>query len=118
MSIEWSSGMGKRQRILCVCQGGNCRSVHLAYLLKYRYGADALACGYEGNANDTLEMLSNWADIIIVVQAFMKEKILVAQQHKVRVFDVGVDRFFKPNVELIELFDDMVQDNMKATEEV
>ena len=106
----------QRQRILCVCQGGNSRSVHLAYLLKYRYGVDALACGWEGNSHDTVEMLCEWADIIIVVQAFMKEKILIEQQHKVRVFDVGVDRFFQPNVELLELFDEMIKNNIRSIE--
>lgn len=115
--IKWHNGIGKnRQKILCLCQGGNSRSVHLAYLLKYRYGADALACGWEGNSHDTVEMLCAWADFIIIVQEFMREKILIEHQHKVHVFDVGIDRFFRPNMELLELFDGMILQNIKTTE--
>lgn len=116
MTIKWSSGMGKRQKILCVCQGGNSRSVHLAYLLKYRYGVDAIACGWEGNEPATVEMLCEWAERIIVVEAFMKPKVNEEFQHKVRIFDVGPDRFFQPNVELLEIFDDMIQNNIRSVE--
>lgn len=106
----------ERQKILCVCQGGNSRSVHLAYLLKYKYGADALNCGWQGNAPATLKMLCEWAEFIILVEEWMREKISQEYHYKVRVFDVGPDRFFQPNMELIELFDQMIVKNIKATE--
>ena len=84
--------------------------------MKYRYGADALACGWEGNSAVTMIMLCNWADIIIVVQEAMKEKVIEDCRHKVSVFDVGVDRFFNPNVELLTLFDNMIQHNIHSVE--
>lgn len=88
----------------------------MAYLLKYRYGADALACGWEGNTNDTVEMLCAWAEIILVVEAFMKPKVNDEFQHKVRVFDCGPDRFFQPNVELLAIFDGMIKNNIRSIE--
>lgn len=108
--------MGQRQKILCLCQGGNSRSVHLAYLLKYQYGADALNCGWEGNSAATVKMLCAWAEIIIVVEEFMKPKVNEEFQHKVRVFDCGPDRFFQPNVELLAIFDEMIQNNIRSVE--
>lgn len=103
-----------KQKILCVCQGGNSRSVHLAYVLKYRYGVDALACGWEGNEPATVEMLCEWAERIIVVEEFMIEKIADKHQPKVRCFDVGPDRFFQPNIELLQLFDGMIAKNIRT----
>lgn len=82
-------------RFLCVCQGGNCRSVSLAYVLKYDFGQDALACGWEGNRPETVEFLcSAWEPryIILLQQEFLK--YVPERFHaKVRVVDVGPDRF-------------------------
>jgi len=51
-------------KILCVCKMGNVRSVTAARILKAR-GHDALAAGLHRNSLDTLEMLSEWADLIL-----------------------------------------------------
>jgi len=107
----------RKQRILCVCQGGNCRSVHLAYVLKYSYGVDALACGYEGNTHSTLEMLCGWSDYIIVVQPQMMSYIPERFQEKVRVFDVGPDRFFQPNNELLDLFNEKIIGQIRSIDD-
>lgn len=88
--------------------------MHLAYLLKYRYGADALNCGFEGNAPTTVKMLCEWADFIIVVEAHMKHRISEEYHYKTRVFDCGPDRFFNPNKELLEIFDTMILTNIKS----
>jgi hypothetical protein len=74
-----------------MCQGGNCRSVACAYLLKYKYGMDALACSWEANSADTLKMLFQWADAIIVMEGWMKKKVPTDYHSKVFVIDVGQD---------------------------
>ena len=107
----------ERVRVLCVCQGGNCRSVHLAYLLKYQYHMDALACGYEGNTTKTLVMLANWAEKIVVLEAHMRANIPLEFQQKVTVLDVGKDRFFNPNTELIEILDGMIRRQILGIED-
>jgi len=106
-----------KARVLCVCQGGNSRSVHLAYLLKYQYHMDALACGYEGNTEDTLWMLCNWADKIAILQACMQNCIPLEFQQKVFVMDVGPDKYFLPNHELLDLLDTMIRQQMLGIED-
>lgn len=78
-------------KILCMCQGGNSRSVALGFLMKYRYGEDALACSWEKNSPDTLKMLFEWADKIIVLQAHFVQYIPAEYHAKVGVVDVGPD---------------------------
>jgi predicted protein tyrosine phosphatase len=85
--------MDRKLRVLCVCQGGNVRSVCLATRLKQKHRLDALACGYEKNSADTVKMLADWADVIVVMEERMIPRIPTKQQHKVRVCEVGPDRF-------------------------
>jgi hypothetical protein len=83
-----------KSKIVCLCQGGNSRSVALAYLLKYHYKVDALACGWEKNEANTLIMLYEWADVICILQ---KEFIIYVPEKfhgKVDIFDVGPDVWF------------------------
>ena len=93
---------GNSKKVLCVCRGGNSRSVGLAYTLKYCFGHDALACGVEGNDSETVEMLCNWAEYIICMRPEFKEKIPSKFWHKTEVLDVGYDRYFNPHPDLIE----------------
>lgn len=78
---------------LCVCEGGNVRSVTLAYILKQERGLNALACSWRFNDAETLSMLYEWANKIIVMQANMKDKIPEEYQSKTEVCDVGPDRW-------------------------
>ena len=103
----------RKQRILCVCRGGNVRSVHLAYLLKYRYGFDALAAGFEGNTPATLRYLCEWAELIIIVQPYMQSAIPKCFHAKLALYDVGEDRWMALNVELLDLFDGMIKQAMR-----
>lgn len=96
-------------RILCLCEGGSCRSVALAFLLKNKYGQDAIAAGWRLNTFNTLEMLYNWSDMIICLETYMKEKIDPKFHNKVSVMDVGPDRFFQINKELLNILDEMIQ---------
>ena len=91
-------------KILCVCVGGNCRSATLAYMLKYHYGHDALACGIEGNTQETVTMLAEWADRIIAVEPEIKEALSAHVHSKVTVWDVGPDRWFNPPASLMQIF--------------
>lgn len=90
------------KKVLCVCSGGNSRSVGLAFLLKYSYGHDALACGVEGNDSETVEMLCEWAEYIICMFPEAKKKINSKFHQKVAICDVGYDRYFNPSPDLIE----------------
>lgn len=103
-------------KILCLCQGGSCRSVALAYLFKYKYKQDALACGWEGNTKETMDMLCEWADAIFVLETYMKDKIDPKYHDKTSIYDVGPDRFFQINKELLKILDDMIQNHFNIKE--
>ena len=83
----------RTDKILCVCEGGNSRSVALAWLFKKHLGMDAISIGTRDNSVDTLEMLYNWADHIILTDK--KMKVPEHLNGKVRVYDVGPDRYFQ-----------------------
>jgi predicted protein tyrosine phosphatase len=78
-------------KVLTVCQGGNSRSVGCGFLLKYKYGIDAIACGWEGNKPETVEFLCEWADIIMIMQTEFDKHIQPRFHYKLRVVDVGPD---------------------------
>ncbi len=78
-------------KVLCMCQGGNSRSVALGFLMKYRYGEDALACSWEKNSPETLKMLFEWADRIFVMQEIFRQYVPVEYHEKLYVTDVGPD---------------------------
>ena len=84
-------------KILCVCEGGNVRSVGMAFALKHIYGQDALACGWRFNSLETFKMLCDWADRIVVMQEVFVAKVPSdVLRSKVRVVDVGPDCFGNP----------------------
>jgi len=97
-------------KILCLCEGGNVRSVACSYLLKYMHGQDALAASIAKNSAATLVMLCEWADKIIVVERMMKIMIAHKFQSKISVYDVGPDRWgnaFHP--QLLEFIEGLIQ---------
>lgn len=77
-------------RILCVCLAGVVRSVCAAWHFK-ALGHDALACGIHYNEPDTIEMLSAWADRIVVMQPEYADAIPKQFSNKIKVLDVGPD---------------------------
>jgi len=81
-------------KILCVCEGGNVRSVACAYVFKYEHGHDALAVSTRKNNLETHQMLWEWADRIVVMQPEFKRFVLPQYQGKVFICDVGPDRWF------------------------
>jgi len=82
---------------LCVCSGGNIRSVTLAYILRRIYRYDALAAGIKGNSSYTLDYLCKWADRIVVLEAEFKMAIPQRYHPKVVIYDVGHDVWHQAN---------------------
>lgn len=80
-------------KYLIVCDGGNVRSNALGFHLKWHHNKEAIAIGRLYMSPETLEMMSNWADKIVLMQPHMSESIPASYHEKVVVVDVGVDRF-------------------------
>ena len=57
-------------KILCVCNGGNCRSVALAEVLKGIYGHEATAIGTYWFSHDSQRALAEWAEAIYFVEEY------------------------------------------------
>jgi hypothetical protein len=51
-------------RILCVCDVGSSRSVHIADQLRWR-GHEAIPVGASKTSDETRALLAGWADLII-----------------------------------------------------
>lgn len=101
-------------KILTMCQGGNTRSVHCAYLLKERYGhADTLACGFQRNSIETLDMLFNWADVIVLMDDWFIDHVPDKYKDKVIVFAVGDDIWGTPlHQALVDKIDVFIKDKL------
>ncbi len=96
------------KKVLCLCRGGNSRSVGLGCTLKYVFGHDAVAAGFEGNSAETLEMLYNWADIIVAMREFFMEKVPEQYRDKLRFVEVNEDVYFHPDPILYKMCHDWV----------
>jgi predicted protein tyrosine phosphatase len=59
--------------------------------MKYRYAEDALCCSWEKNSPETLKMLFEWADKIIVMQEIFRQYVPEEYKEKLLVVDVGPD---------------------------
>lgn len=81
-------------KILCVCEGGNSRSVTLALLLKDGLHQDALSMGIRRNSEETKNMLYEWADKIILVAGKCESEIPDKFRDKLVIWDVGDDVYF------------------------
>lgn len=84
-------------RILCLCQKGNSRSVALAWYFKqvHQPRHEALAAGMVTTSRATRQLLYDWADLIILTPSRYRHWIPSQYDYKVRVWDVGTDRFFR-----------------------
>ena len=83
------------QKVLALCQKGNMRSVALAFLLKKEYKADALAAGLVTSSFDTINMLCQWADLVVVTDKKLFPLVPPGYKEKLLLWDVGTDRWFK-----------------------
>lgn len=91
-----------KSKILCVCEGGNVRSVALAFLFKLN-GVDTLSCGVTGNTLKTSTMLYRWADNILIAEAWMLDRIPAQFRKKVTDMEIGPDRWGLTHKELLDL---------------
>ncbi len=84
-------------KILCICKGGNVRSVALAQMLKEAKSprVDPLAASAKHNDRDTLGMLFAWADRVALLSEDVRKYLPDEFKHhrKLVLVEVGRDRF-------------------------
>jgi hypothetical protein len=80
-------------KILVLCDHGNNRSVTIAGQLKYM-GHDVLTAGLITNTPETLGMLQDWADKIIVTE--QSQLGVIIESGKVSLWDIGPDVYPRP----------------------
>jgi hypothetical protein len=80
-------------KFLCVCDGGNVRSYALAWVLHDQLGQEAIPVGRLRVSPETMKMMCEWADLIVIMQPHMEESILPEFKPKLLCVDVGVDRY-------------------------
>jgi predicted protein tyrosine phosphatase len=99
-------------KFVTICQGGNVRSVALAYLLKYKCGHDAIACSWQKNSDETRLMLYQWADFICVLEEKFTQYVPEEFHNKIKVYEVGPDRWGNSlHPELLALLELMIEKN-------
>lgn len=82
-------------KFLCVCEGGNTRSVGMAYTLKYNFNQEAVPVSYAKLSQESLDYFSEWADKIILMQPQFAGKF-EKWDKKLVIIDVGPDRWLNP----------------------
>lgn len=84
-------------KILVLCDEGNNRSVTIAHQLKY-WGHDVIAAGVKRNTPETIALLTDWADRVIITELGQLEGA------KVQAWETGPDVFPRPfNRELLSI---------------
>lgn len=89
-------------KFVTVCEGGNVRSVSMAFLLK-EAGYEAIAIGWRYVTPETIKFLNSWADYFVLMQSKFLDKMPEEIRGKCIFIEVGEDRYgyaFHP--ELIE----------------
>lgn len=84
------------KHILCVCAHGNNRSVTMAHILKYVENFETLTAGLEYHTPETLKMLFEWADVIVVPDRNLLDYIPQVHKEKVKFYDIGEDVYPRP----------------------
>lgn len=86
----------KPRKWLCICEGGNNRSGAMSLQLKMQ-GQDSIQAGWKYNTKETLQMLADWADYVIIMQPVMKDELankgVDIPEEKLRCVDVGLDTY-------------------------
>lgn len=88
-------------RVLCVCERGLNRSTTAQWALSHEPNTEVLSAGLHTLSEDTLAMLFDWADRIILLD---KRYVNSVPREKLVLWDVGPDRYehhFNP--ELVRL---------------
>jgi len=76
-------------KVLAVCGEGLNRSVCVRMLLQY-VGHEVIPVGLNRHTDETLQMLYDWADRVIVLDRGLAARV---PQDKLLVWDVGPDRY-------------------------
>lgn len=98
-------------KILVVCDEGNNRSVVLAHQLKY-WGHDVIPVGVKRNSPETIEMLRDWADRVIITEEGQLEG------DKVELWNIGPDNYPRPfNKELLAIVRDLMEQHKSEYKE-
>lgn len=79
-----------------MCEGGNVRSVAMAYLLKDRHGQNAVACSWRSNPLDSRIVFYEWADYIVIMQAVFIQHVPAEYHAKTRCVEAGPDVWGSP----------------------
>ncbi len=80
-------------KFLCICDGGNVRSQAMAVVLKEVHRQEAICIGRLRVSKETMAMLTNWADVIVVMQPHMETSVPMEFKNKIRCVDVGEDTY-------------------------
>lgn len=81
-------------KIMTMCRQGLVRSVGMTDVLKLHFEpVDVIPLGYAGNTSNTLQMISSWADKIIIMREKYKKYIPEEFHGKVFICDVGHDNY-------------------------
>jgi predicted protein tyrosine phosphatase len=92
------------QRILAVCLRGNSRSAAMAWVLKEEFERDAVCIGWSAAGPELMDTLCRWAEVVVVMEGKFAKHIPAAYAEKIKVCDVGDDRWVNPrHPELQEL---------------
>lgn len=97
-------------KIVTVCEHGNKRSVHAAYLMRFKRKVDGggmndvIPIGIKTSSEDMQTMLFDWADWIILTDIRYLDLINPKYNDKMHIWDVGEDRWPSTfNKELLDL---------------
>jgi predicted protein tyrosine phosphatase len=108
-----------KKKFLTVCEGGNVRSVSMAYTLKYDHRQDAIAFSHGTNGDDALKLLADWADYIVIMEPKFAERFMESWKSKLRCVDAGPDRWFNPlHPELYKMVAEVAQEWSKRGFEI
>lgn len=77
-------------KVAVFCKGGICRSAAMANVLK-TYGHDVLNAGLGYNSPETIQMLTDWADRIVVMQKELADLVPMSGRSKMVIADLGPD---------------------------
>ncbi len=98
-------------KILTVCERNNNRSVVLASILREERGErDVISCGTQTFSPETLNMLCQWADKIVLVDEILKYQFPFDPYiNKVVIIPIGQDRWgYSHNSDLQDLIREML----------
>lgn len=86
----------KKLKILCICNQGNSRSVGVRRRLNRRGYTNVIAIGGANTSEETMNMLCNWADVILLAKPTHSRFVLVGSEKIHPEFTIGEDNWNNP----------------------